>query len=357
VLEKKGAEEFALRFDLTVPMSRMFVEKQKELAKPVKWFGLSRMWRYEAPQKGRLREFYQLSVELFGSDKPCADAEIINLLISCLKNLGLTSKDAKVKVNNRKLLEGIVAGIVGKKKLDEAIRLIDKSAKLSDDELDAELRELAIAGDDSDAIKEIIKTKGAPDDFFKALGDFKLNDDAKKGLDEMKEIVKMLPEEWIVLDLSVARGLAYYTGTVFECYDTLGKFRAIAGGGRYDNMIELFGGEPCPSTGFGLGYATLYELLKEKNLLPKADFGPDYYVAPVDEKVYPKALEIAEKLRKKASVEVDLMARKLGKQFEYASSIKAKKIVIVGEKDLSQGNVTIRDMTSGKEEKKSLKSL
>src|SRR3989344_428679 len=131
-LEKRGEEKFGLRFDLTVPAARMFIAKQKEIPKPVKWFYLSRMWRYEQPQTGRLREFYQLSAEIFGSDRPEADAEAISLLIDCFLALGLTANDFLVKINNRKLLQGIVAELVPQENITKVITLIDKKEKLSE---------------------------------------------------------------------------------------------------------------------------------------------------------------------------------------------------------------------------------
>src|SRR3989338_7334977 len=130
-LEKRGDEQFGLRFDLTVPAARMFIEKQKSLPKPVKWFYLSRMWRYEQPQAGRLREFYQMSCEIFGSSKPEADAELLNLIIDCLASLGLTKNDFFIKINNRKLLEGLLLDIVDKNQTPGVIRIIDKRAKIS----------------------------------------------------------------------------------------------------------------------------------------------------------------------------------------------------------------------------------
>ena len=144
ILEKKGDEKFGLRFDLTIPITRMFIEKQKELPKPVKWFCMSRMWRYERPQQGRQREFYQLSVELFGSSKPEADAEIINLAISCLRNLGLTSEDFYARLNNRKLLQGILEEFAPKENTEKLIALVDKKAKIDKKEFDQGLKDFKV---------------------------------------------------------------------------------------------------------------------------------------------------------------------------------------------------------------------
>jgi histidyl-tRNA synthetase len=352
--EKKEAEELGLRFDLTVPITRLFVERQKELAKPVKWFAFDKMWRYEAPQKGRDREFYQLSVELFGSGMPEADAEIISMCADCMRNLGLKARDFVIKVNNRKLLSGILADILPRAKdgISETLKIIDKARKITEDELDDLLAAEKLNSIAREKIKDLVKIKGKPGAVIAKLKKMKLNAEAMCGLAELENISQYLDSDVVELDLSVARGLVYYTGTVFECYDRDENLRAIAGGGRYDDMVELFGGDRCEAVGFAIGYSTLKLLLEAKGLLPKPDAGVDFYIAPVNAKMAKKARSIAEDLRKKGfSAETDLMSRKLGKQLEFASTIGAKKVVIVGPEELKQKKVVVRDMKSGKEEK------
>ncbi len=357
VLEKRGAEELGLRFDLTVPMTRMFVAKQRELQKPVKWFSVSKMWRYEAPQKGRQREFSQLSVELFGSDKPEADATCINLLISCMESFGLTSKDIVLKINNRKLLEGLLLEVVSQEKLPEIVRIIDKSAKIGEVQFATELKKLGIEAQKIEVIKKITKCQGGAGILATIKKELKPNALATEGLNELENTLKLVNKDYILVDLSIARGLAYYTGNVFECFDKEGKYRALAGGGRYDQLVQLFGGESTPATGFAIGTTILTILLTDKMLLPKVEIGPEYYIAPVNEKMIPNAIEIAGMLRKKATVDMDLMRRKLSKQFEYADSIGAKKVIIVGEKDIKEGKVTVRELKTGKEEKIALNKI
>ena len=358
VFEKKGGEELGLRFDLTVPITRMFVAKQFDLPKPVKWFAVQKMWRYEAPQKGRLREFSQLSAELFGSNKPEADAECINLMIALFEALGLTSKDFFIKINNRKLLEGLLLDFLPKSKLEAVERVIDKWTKISEEEFDTELNKLKIDATKRAQIKHVVEFNGDPEKVLSELPKhFTLKGMAAEGAKELQALVKFVPKNYLKLDLSVARGLAYYTGNVYECFDKEEKFRALAGGGRYNDLVGLFGGSPAPATGFAIGFATLQLLLKEKKLLPKPDISPDYYIAPVNEDMIPKAVEIASKLRKKAVVDIDLQRRKLSKQFEFADSIGAKKVVIVGPKDIKEDKVTVRDMKTGKESKIKINAL
>ncbi|MEK6886224.1 MAG: histidine--tRNA ligase, partial [Nanoarchaeota archaeon] len=348
VLEKKSTEQLGLRFDLTVPAARLFVQKQKELPKPVKWFYIDKSWRYETPQKGRLREFYQYGVELFGSDKPEADAEVINLAIDSLKNLGLTSNDIVVKLNNRKLLEGLLLQSISKEKIEGVIKLIDKSAKISEDEFVIELKKLKLNENQISDVKKIISLKGKPSEIINRIE--AKTENTKLTLLEISKTIELLSanKDFIVLDLSVARGLAYYTGTVFEIFDKNGEFRSIAGGGRYDKLVELFNGEPCPATGFGMGYATLSLLLESRGLLKKQDLSPDYYVAYFPD-VKKEALELIQKLRKNNIVETDLMERKFGKQMEYANSIKAKKLIVIGSNEVKDKIIKVKDMNTGQE--------
>ena len=348
VLEQKGDEKFGLRFDLTVPMTRMFMQKQKQIPKPVKWFSLSKMWRYERPQAGRLREFYQLSVELFGSNKPEADAEVINLAIDCLVNLGLTNNDFYVRINNRKLLQGILEEFAKNKNIDKLIALVDKKSKITSEEFEKGLKDYGV--NNIEKLKNILETT----DVNKINVS---NELAKQGLEELKNIMKLIDKSFLKIDLTTARGLAYYTGTVFEIFDMENKFRALAGGGRYDEMVKLFGGEDCPATGFGLGYATLSLLLKEKNIFPKSSLGVDYYIVVFNDEVKQKAIEIANNLRKKYSVDIDIMQRNLRNQFDYANKTNAKNVIVIGPDEISKGVVKIKDMKTGKEEEKRIDDL
>jgi len=354
MIDKRGSENMGLRFDLTVPITRLFVTKQKELTKPVKWFSIGKMWRYEAPQKGRLREFSQLSVEMFGSDKPEADAELLNMIIDIMKGLGLTDKDFFIKINNRKLLEGILLTAIKKDQLEAVTRIIDKQKKLTDTEFEQELLDLGLDNFKIERIRHAIQFNGKPSKVLKEINEHfaDVPDETKQGIKEMENICKLIDEKYVVLDLSVARGLAYYTGTVFEVFDKQEKFRSMAGGGRYDNMVKLFGGEDCPATGFAIGEAVTTLVLKDCNKLPKPDLGPDYFISIVSEDVKEDAIKLAQKLRKKYKVDIDLMGRKVKKQFEYANSIDAKKIIVIGPDEVKAKEYKVRDLKTGKEETK-----
>ncbi len=358
MLEKRGAEELSLKPELTPGITRMFVAMQRQMPKPVKWYSVDRMWRYEAPQKGREREFFQISVEQFGSDKPEADAEIINLFVDCLLSTGLKTKDFTVRINHRKLLGGILQDIVPKGKLDEAMRIVDKSSKLDEKEYFLEMEKAGISDPVAEKIRHAITIKGTVQEVEKKITQhLKLNEVSLEGWKSLKQALSMVKHSNIVVDLSIARGLAYYTGCVFEAFDNESLFRALGGGGRYDQLTEIFGGEKCPATGFGIGYSTVSLLLQHKKLFPAPALGPDYFIAPINEEMIPEALKIAQQLRAKCSVDIDLMRRKIGKQFEYANSIGAKKVIVVGPEEIKSKKFTVKDMKTGKEEKKLISEL
>lgn len=343
-LAKKGGEELALRPEFTPTVARMFIEKQKVLQKPVKWFSFGRCWRYERPQKGRLREFFQLNAETYGSKSSLADAEIISLAIDCLISLGLKKNDFKVKINSRELLESLLKDL-GVKNSVEVFRVIDKKRKISPEAFDEELKK---AGLDNKQTKKLLKLLNEKD--------ISKIDGADKLIQVFKYLKKLGKKDFIEFDLSIARGLAYYTGTVFECYDKEEKFRAVFAGGRYDKMIEQLGGQPCPAVGFAMGDATLQLLLEEKKLWPEAETGVEYFIAPMTEKQIPFALEVLTKVRKNYTADIDLMGRKLDKQLKFASSI-AKKVIIIGEEEVKSKKLTVKDLDSGKQEKISLDKI
>lgn len=347
-IEKKGEEELAMRAEFTPSFARMFIAKQKQLPKPVKWFTINRVWRYEKPQSGRQREFYQFNCELYGSENPEADAEIISLVIESLRSLGLKESMFTLKINNRKLLQGIVR--LFSENPEEVIKIIDKKTKVSKEDFIEMLKQAGV--EEPERLIELLEIKD-----IKKLEGLDLDKEEEQGLIELREVLGLLDYECIELSLSTARGLAYYTGTVFEVFDKAQKLRSIAGGGRYDKMIELFKGQPTPSTGFGMGYSTLSQLLELNNLLPKPGLEIDYCIILIGQSVLKQALEIANKLRKKYSVAMDLNRRNLGNQFKYAEAIGAKKAIVIGPDEIKSKELTVKDMKTRKQEKIKLENI
>lgn len=353
-LEKKGKEDLGLRFDLTVPLTRMFTSVQISSKKPVKWYSLSRMWRYEQPQKGRLREFYQLSVELFGADSIESDLEIVSLSIDVLRNLGLTQKEFVIRINNRKFLQGFLESLEISD-VESVFRIIDNYTKVELKDFKLQLKEIGLTAKQISSIVEFISKKFS--DFDETSMDASMHEGYKELKDLFSKLIMINMDSYVEFSPFIARGLSYYTGMVFECFDRKGKFRAILGGGRYDKLVSQFGGQETPAVGFAIGDVTLELLLKEFDLWPKAQVSPYFFVAYVNENVKNEAVKLAYQLREKYVVDLDLLDRKLGKQLYYANSIGAKYAVIVGEDEIKKGLIILRDMNTGYEQTKSVDSL
>lgn len=343
----KSDSEIAVRPELTPTLARMIATKQKELVKPIKWFSIGRFWRYEAPQSGRLREFFQFNVDCLGTDSMKADAEVISMAISVMLKLGCTNEDFYIRVSNRRLANSLFSAF---SKSRELPRLIDKSGKLSKEDFNKSLEELGLDKNKITQLNNLLS--------IETLNNFdesNLDESGKKGLNELNELFQLLESyglsEYVKLDFSIMRGMDYYTSTVFEVFDKKKEFRAIAGGGRYDDLVSEFGGEPCSGIGFGMGDVVLSLFLKKLNKMPEMPSNLDYFIAPVTAGVYPKAVEIASILRKKYNVSIDVSGKSLSKLMDYANTMKARNMIIVGKKDLEKNEVTLKLMDSGNETK------
>ncbi len=351
----KGDREVAIRPEFTPSLARMVAQKQKALTKPLRWYGIIRCWRYERPQSGRLREFFQFNIDCLGTESMKADAEVIAVAVEILRQLNVTPKEAYVRISNRKLMKGLLDEI-DVSNVKDIEKIIDKKDKLPEKDFEEMLKDAGLKKEQIFGLKDVLSMKN-----LAALEKQDLNETAKKGLSELKELFSYLKaygvENYCELDTTIIRGLDYYTGTVFEVFDRSKKFRAIAGGGRYDDLVSDFGGEKFPGVGLGMGDVVLQLFLKDKDKLGTIAKSVDYYIAPISEEVVPKAMEIARKLREKYNVELDISGRGLTKQLDYANSIGAKKAVIVGEKDLKLGKVTVKDMQTGKDSQVLIDSL
>ncbi len=322
----KGDREVAIRPEFTPSLARMTAQKQKEMAKPLRWYGIIRCWRYERPQTGRLREFFQFNIDCLGQESMKADAEIIAVTAEVLKQLNISPKEAYIRISNRKVLKELL-NEVGIEDAQSAMKLLDRKDKMQEKEFELMLKETYnLTEEQIFGIKDIFNITRIED-----LGKLELNKDARAAVQELKELFTYLKmygiEEYCEIDLSIIRGLDYYTSTVFEVFDRSKKFRAIAGGGRYADLVSDFGGEKCPGVGIGMGDVVLQKFIEANGKLPDLKKEVEYYVAPVSENMTEKAIEIAQKLRRKANVEMDMTGRPLKKQMDYANSIGAKKVV------------------------------
>lgn len=344
----KSERRLCLRAETTPIIARMYIENERRLVKPLKWFCMSRLFRYEAPQKGRLREFFQLNVDVLGGGGNHATAEVIACGIDICREFQLTSKDFVMLLNNRKLLEGLVRQVTSYNVL-EVFSLIDKRSKLSPDDFREALLDLDLSQPETEQIEAIADTKGSPNAILEQIKGMPLNELALEGFEELAKTCEILKEynmlDYCSIDLSIVRGLAYYVGVVFEVFDMRGELRSVLGGGVYTTM---YGEKPAPAVGFGFGDAVIGVLLEERQLFPAFKSELDAYVVLIDPSVGPTAQRTLSQLRELGiTVDIDLSGRKFRKQLQQADKRGARFAIIIGPKDVEAGAVTIKDLQTG----------
>ena len=335
--EDKSKDLIGLRYDLTVPLAR-FVAMNKKLPLPFKRYQIGKVWRYGDVSKGRLREFLQADIDIVGAESILADAEVLACASFALKKLKI---DFLIRINSRKVLNSIMkkAGVKNEF-VNDVLRSIDKLDKISENEVKKELFSKGFSKDVVEKIFEMIRSNSE-----------ELNVDGMEELNKLSEYLKLFDIRNFKIDFSLARGLDYYTGPIFEIVSKNKNIGSIAGGGRYDNLIELFSSEKIPATGISLGIERIFEILSD---YPKKK---RIFVALASEDVFEDAIKIVKMLREKFYVDYDLKGRKLSKQMEYANAKKFSIVIIVGKKDLENNKITIRDMESGEEKKINIKDL
>ena len=345
--EDKGGREVALAPELTPTVARMVVARQGALAEPIKWFSTRPFWRYEQVQQGRFREFYQTNVDVFGSAEPEADAEVLAYAADALTGLGLTGEDFEFRVSHRDVLGGLLASLSGDVDTRAAIRAVDKRAKLDESAYHDLLGEAGLTRDQAASVDELLATDDLED-----LVAFAGTERVEAAVENLRAVLDAAADvgagEYCEVSLSTARGLDYYTGVVFECFDSTGEVsRSVFGGGRYDDLIEAFGGQPTPAVGVAPGLAPLSLLCERAGVWPEETLSTDYYVLTVGD-TRAVAADVARGLRDLGHVvETNLTTRGFGDQLSYADGINAETVVVVGEQDLADDVITIKDMASG----------
>jgi histidyl-tRNA synthetase len=352
----KSDRDLALRFEHTASTVRV-VAAHRDLVMPFKRYATGPVWRYEKPTEKRFREFWQADVDVFGVADSVADAEVLAAAVDALEALGF--QGFIVRVNDRRILKAMAAlsGVPEERSLD-AFRAVDKLAKIGRDGVVEELRGISPSDEDSNRLLDMLGMVGEPAKVLNSARSI-LRDSPEgiKGCDALSGLYEYAKgfgyAQYMVVDLSLARGLDYYTGPVFEVFAKgYEDYGSIAGGGRYDEIVELFGGQPTPATGVSFGVDRLTPILDAKGAFKGLKLGADIYVAPVGESVKVEAIRITQMLRRAGrSAVVDMMGRRLGKQFEYADKKGIPTVVVVGEKDLADGEVTVRDMRTGNQTK------
>ncbi|HLA88277.1 MAG TPA: histidine--tRNA ligase [Anaerolineales bacterium] len=338
--QDRGGDFVTLRPELTPSLARMIAAKQGELTFPLRWWSFGPFWRYEQPQKGRSREFFQWNIDMLGVDSPLVDAELIAVAATFLRSVGLNPQLASIYVNNRQLMESEfdALGIVPEKRLDVS-NLVDRRSKMEPVKWDAYALELGLTQTQVDGLKNV-------------LGNF----DLWKKSDELVRLFAALEalgvKEYVKFDPNIMRGLLYYTGTVFEAFETSGSLkRAILGGGRYDNLLADVGGQPLPAVGFAMGVVVMGIILQENGLLPEFVPTPASVLVTVfDENMWMKSFELAAQLRNAGlNVMVYPEPVKLQKQFKFADKMKIKIVLTVGPDEAANDQVAVKNLVNGEQ--------
>ena len=351
----KAGRSLGLRFDLTVGLARM-IANRSDLPEPIKFATIGGNWRYDEPQFARYRYFTQWDIEIFGSESPLADAEVICVGADILVNAGL--KEYLVRISNRKLAESYLKqlGIRSGEKLEQCLRIIDKMRKESREQLNKDFTAIKIKESTVDEIFSYISINGSPRAALDKLASFSFTEpEAKRGLQELETLSDALAAygrlDRCVYDMSIVRGIGYYDGIVFEGFDKEGEdVGSIFGGGRYDKLCKIYGKRDIPATGVAGGIERLMISLERANLYPKTQLGAKVFVATVREESRLEAVRVAESLRANGiAAEFDLMGRSLSKQLEYANAAKIPYLIVLGPQEIQSQAVKVKNMATGTE--------
>jgi histidyl-tRNA synthetase len=357
----KAGRELGLRFDLTIGMARV-IANNPQIPKPFKRYCIAPVWRYEDVTKGRKREFWQADIDIVGSSSMEAEAECLACAIDCIKNLGI--KNFQIVLNNRKILDGLLelANIPKERNL-EIFRTIDKLEKIGKENVKKELKKIGLNDDQTRKLFKLLAIKGDVEEVIdRARKLFKGIKIAEEGLDELYKIFELGKiydfSKYLIIDFSLARGLDYYTGPIFEIRVKGEKIGSIAGGGRYDKLIEILGGKATPATGISLGIERIFQIMEEGKMFKLPKTKAKVFVANVNEKVKEEAIKISKKLRENGiACQTDLMNRSLTRQLEYCNALGIPFVLIVGEREIKEKKFKLRDMQKKVEKKLSLEKI
>ncbi|HMU93614.1 MAG TPA: histidine--tRNA ligase [Anaerolineales bacterium] len=336
----RGGDFVTLRPELTPSLARMIAAKQGELTFPVRWWSFGPCWRYEQPQKGRTREFFQWNIDMLGVNSPEADAELIAVAATFLRSVGLTPERAAIYVNNRRLMDSEfdALGLAPERRLDVS-NLVDRRTKMDPAKWDSYALELGLTQTQLDGLKGI-------------LGNFDLWKNSEELVRLFSALKALGVSEYVKFDPNIMRGLLYYTGTVFEAFETSGSLkRAILGGGRYDNLLSDVGGQPLSGVGFAMGDVVAGIVLQEAGLVPEFIPTPAAVLVTVfDEAMWLKSFELAAQLRE-AGINAMVFPEpaKLQKQFKFADKMKIKLAVTVGPDEAANGQAAVKNLMTGEQ--------
>lgn len=330
----RGDREVTLRPEMTPTVARMVAKKRRELSFPIRWYSIPNLFRYERPQKGRLREHYQLNCDLFGVEDYTADVELIALANQMLLNFGADSSMFEIRVNNRATMKAAyqALGITNEETIAKITRLNDRKRKIEKNEYAKELESIV---KDAELAKEITT----------------MIEQTDPGESKVVQALQELGIKNVILDRSLARGFDYYTGTIFEIFDVSDENnRSMLGGGRYDNLTTLFGGDAISGIGFGMGDVTMRDFLETHNLLTANVTAPELVVIPADAAQNLEAQKIAQEFRSAGiSVAVDMSSKKIGKKISDAADALSTYVLVFGEDELEKQTFTVKNLLEEQE--------
>ncbi|MBR2033742.1 MAG: histidine--tRNA ligase [Alphaproteobacteria bacterium] len=363
---KKGDTDLAMRFDLTVPLAKYVALYHNNLTFPFKRYQIGKVYRGERPQKGRFREFFQCDIDIIDRDELniVYDAEVLAVIYTIFKKLELPA--FKIYINNRKLLSGFLESLEIADKTTDVLRLVDKIKKIPEAAFLGELGDMGLPEDKNRALLNFIKINGLNNEIIAKLESFEIeNENYVTGLDELKTVIAQaqnlgIDSGNIQIDLSITRGLDYYTGTVYETFfDDYPQFGSVCSGGRYDNLSSVFMDKKFPGVGISIGLTRLYDQLRDNGLLKIAGPTPNKVLVVMQDAAYAdKAIKLVGMLRSN-DIPADIMLRqcKFKKKMEYANKIKVPYLVIIGEEEVVSGLYTVKNMETGEQNKLSEEQL
>ena len=362
---EKGDTDISMRFDLTVPLAKYVAKNYGNLSFPFRRYQIGKVYRGERTQKGRFREFYQCDIDIIGDGELSVinDAELPSVIYNIFKELGFD--DFTIRINNRKILNGLFESLNQKENATEILRIIDKIEKIGKEAVIEELEKIEIPSDAINKIMDFIEIEGTTDEKLQKLNELNIkNEEFEKGLDELTQVVKYvrifgIPEANFKVDLTIARGLDYYTGTVYETF--LNQYRelgSVCSGGRYENLAEYYTDKQLPGVGISIGLTRLFYKLNELQLIKaeKKSIAEVLVVPMVQDLTVP--IQIATDLRKKGiSTEVYLNDKKIKAKMKYADKLEIPYVIVVGEGEINSGIVKIKNMKTGEEKETSIQNI
>jgi histidyl-tRNA synthetase len=358
----KGNRDVALRPEMTPTLARMMSARASQLPKPIKWFSIPQVFRYERKQRGRLREHFQLNMDIIGATEVVADVELLSAALDVQRALGLSEKDVIARVNDRRLVAGVLHRLeVPNEKIPAVYAAVDKFRKVPELTFRDLLSEAGVPPAHIEELEGLCSKKISLFDWFKS-GPKTALPESMLALEALEKYLELFRDAglggFVEVDFSVVRGLAYYTGIVFELYDRRGELRAICGGGRYDNLIASLGGPDLPALGFGMGDVVLTELLKERGLVPEAQPRVAVVVIPVGKDLSGAARSVARLFREEGiPAESPYSPAGVGKDLKAADQAGAYFAVIVGPDEWVAKEVNLKDLRSGKEDRLSVERV